>query len=186
MPSADPKTGDDVIRDAVEADLPALLAMRNAEAQFRLYLERADGRDVRFLVCERGAQVVAFATLLLGQTTLAVKRLVPSFSDLHVAAAHRSQGIGSRFIARMEDLAREWGHARMYVGVDAVENVRALALYRRLGYVPMQSEPYRRVAAIWYDEEGQRIPKVYWRLDLVKELNPNIGGQDLRHASAPD
>lgn len=172
MSSAEPTIDDDLIRDAAEADLPALLAMRHAEVQFRLYLERADGRGVRFLVYERHGQVLAFATLFLEQTTRAVKRLVPSFSDLHVAAAHRSQGIGSRFITHMEDLARDRGHDRMHVGVDAVENARALALYRRLGYVPMQAEPYRRVAAIWYDEDGRRIPKVYWRLDLVKDLRP--------------
>lgn len=35
----------------------------------------------------------------------------------------------------MEELAVAFGHKVMHVGVDPVENPRALALYERLGYI---------------------------------------------------
>ena len=162
--------GADLTRDARVGDLPALLRMRNAPEQFAHYVERTDGHGVRFLVYERNRQVVAFATLFLRQTTTVRERLIPKFSDLHVASGHRSHGIGTAMIAFMEALALAWGHSQMYVGVDAVDNARALALYKWLGYVPIQNAPYQRQAAVWYDEQGNRIPKAYWRLDLVKAL----------------
>ncbi|MGP3969732.1 GNAT family N-acetyltransferase [Streptomyces sp. 6N223] len=50
----------------------------------------------------------------------------------------RSQGIGTAFIRTAEDLARGRGVWRMGLGVGE-DNVRAAALYRRLGYRPVTS-----------------------------------------------
>jgi GNAT superfamily N-acetyltransferase len=45
----------------------------------------------------------------------------------------RSHGIGTAFIRRAEDRARERGMRRLGVGVRT-HNIRAAALYRQLGY----------------------------------------------------
>ncbi|MDT0341470.1 GNAT family N-acetyltransferase [Streptomyces litchfieldiae] len=50
----------------------------------------------------------------------------------------RSQGIGTAFIRTAEDRARERGVERLGLGVTE-DNVRAAALYRRLGYRPVTS-----------------------------------------------
>jgi RimJ/RimL family protein N-acetyltransferase len=46
----------------------------------------------------------------------------------------RGQGIGTAIVHFAEDLVRDRGHRRVVIGVDQ-QNVRAAALYERLGYV---------------------------------------------------
>lgn len=62
-------------------------------------------------------------------------------------------------IARMEELAVAFGHKVMQAGVDPVDNPRALALYQRLGYVPID-EP-RQKKAIFYDEKGNAAERKF-------------------------
>ena len=159
-----------VIRDATKEDMAALTRLRNAPEQFVRYLRRADGQGIRFLVCETAGRLCAFVTLFLRQPkTAPFKAHIPAFSDLYVDRGVRSQGIGSTMITYMERLAVAHGHTRMYVGVAPLKNPRALALYERLGYVPLQDKPYERTA-VFYDETGNKTLETYWRLDLVKTL----------------
>jgi RimJ/RimL family protein N-acetyltransferase len=53
--------------------------------------------------------------------------------DLLVHPEHRSRGAGSALLAACEDAARAREHSRIGLGV-AVSNLRARALYERLGY----------------------------------------------------
>jgi hypothetical protein len=71
-------------------------------------------------------------------------------------------------IARMEELAVAFGHKVMHVGVDPVDNPRALALYERLGYVPIDAPQQKK--AIFYDEAGNATEEEYWNINLRKQL----------------
>lgn len=71
-------------------------------------------------------------------------------------------------IARMEELAVAFEHKVIQVGVDPVDNPRALALYQRLGYVPID-EPQEK-KAIFYDEAGNATETEYWNINLRKQL----------------
>jgi ribosomal protein S18 acetylase RimI-like enzyme len=54
-------------------------------------------------------------------------------AELSVAETLRGQGVGSRLIAAIEDVARGRGHTTAVIGV-LVKNARAHALYDRLGF----------------------------------------------------
>ncbi len=160
-----------VVRDATYLDLSALEQVREARVQFVDYLERADGRAMRFLVCEREHVLLAFAVLYLRQPPSGrLAAHLPRISDLYVAEDARSTGIGTAFIRRMEKMAAAEGFPAIYLSVDPVSNPRAAALYRRLGYAPVDEGPFRKVA-FWEDEEGRVTEIEYWRMDLVKPLN---------------
>ncbi len=160
----------EVVRDASYLDLPGLEKVRNSRIHFIDYLERADGDAMRFLVYERDHVILAFAVLYLRQPPSGrLAAHLPRISDLYVAEEVRSTGIGSAFIARMEQIAAEQGFPVMHMSVDPVGNPRAAALYERLGYVADGDGPYRKVA-YWEDEEGRMTEIEYWRMDLVKRL----------------
>ncbi len=55
-------------------------------------------------------------------------------SDLIVYADYRDQGMGTMIIQYLTDRARELGVRNLEIGV-ALSNPRALALYRRLGFI---------------------------------------------------
>lgn len=74
-------------------------------------------------------------------------------NGLAVAPDRQSQGIGSMIIRAAEQLAVRRGHHRIGMGVDE-QNVRAAALYRRLGY---QDTGYRYLDRYQYiDDRGVR------------------------------
>jgi GNAT superfamily N-acetyltransferase len=159
-----------IIRDATASDISELTKVRNAPTQLHRYLREADGEGIRFLVYEQDNEIRGFAMLFLRQPSQgSPKSHIPKISDLYVAQRFRSMGIGTSMIARMEELAVAFGHKVMHVGVDPVDNPRALALYERLGYVPMHDEPERK-KAVFYDESGNAIEKEYWNINLKKQL----------------
>ena len=160
-----------LVRDATRHDRAELIAVRDTPTLHDQYLAEADGEGLRYLVYERGGRIVGFALLILRRLTSGVPPTdLPKISDLHIATANRSKGYGADFIARMEAIAREWGHDRMYIGVDPIENPRALELYRRLGYSPLQTTPYLKVAML-DDGHGKVEQRSYWRVDLMKALS---------------
>jgi len=158
-----------IIRDATQSDISELTKLRNAPAQLHRYLSEADGEGIRFLVYERDNDIRGFAMLFLRQPAeVSPKSHIPKISDLYVAQRFRSMGIGTSMVARMEVMAVAFGHKVMHVGVDPVDNPRALALYERLGYVPID-EPYQK-KAIFYDEKGNATERKFWNINLRKQL----------------
>jgi hypothetical protein len=61
------------------------------------------------------------------------------------------------------------GYGQLYLRVDPLNNPRAYALYQRLGYQPLQSEPYRK-AWQFQDSAGQVQRGEDWAVDMVKLL----------------
>lgn len=158
-----------LIRDATQSDISELSKLRNASTQLNRYLSEADGEGIRFLVYEQDNEIRGFAMLFLRQPSQgSPKSHIPKISDLYVAQRVRSMGIGKAMIAYMEELAVAFGHKVIHIGVDPVENPRALALYERLGYVPIAELQQKK--AIFYDEAGNATETPYWNVNLRKQL----------------
>jgi GNAT superfamily N-acetyltransferase len=159
-----------VIRDGTHADLEALVALRQTHILFEQYIIDAQTRLSRFMVCVRDDVLVGFAELVFevrGRKNTPIA--LPRFNDLFVAPQMRSQGIGTSLIAAMEAASREHGFGQLYCSVDPVTNHRALALYRRLGYEPLDAVPERK-QTVFFDAWGEVQQHVYWRQELVKVL----------------
>jgi hypothetical protein len=69
----------------------------------------------------------------------------------------------------MEELAQAAGCGELFIRVDPVDNPRALTLYQRLGYLPLQPSPY---CDIWQiiDSDGFVHQGEEWAVDLVRQM----------------
>jgi ribosomal protein S18 acetylase RimI-like enzyme len=138
------------VRVAEDADLPALdLALPTGRNEVhRAFLARQATGEVSYLTAWRGDAAVGVGAV---RWTGRGGSPDPELSNLHVPAALQSQGIGTAIGHFAEDLARSRGLALLVIGVDE-DNVRAAALYERLGY----ADTGRRWTGsyTWYDEAG--------------------------------
>jgi GNAT superfamily N-acetyltransferase len=93
---------------------------------------------------------------------------VPYIEGLHVHPAYRSRGIGAQIIAAAEAEASRLGHDDIGLAVS-IENVRALALYTRLGYRDLGLGQF---PSLWsyVDHEGKRHVEVETCVYLSKPL----------------
>lgn len=99
-------------------------------------------------------------------------------ADIPALAAIKGEGSEAAHRDRLRD-AREGclrylvistaGYRQLYLNVDPLDNPRAHALYRRLGYRQEQAEPYR---SRWEftDSAGQVHNDEEWTVDMVKAL----------------
>jgi GNAT superfamily N-acetyltransferase len=161
------------VRNATEADIDALMRFKPSLGVHRDRLRDAAQPGFRYLVLELDQRIIGFVCLVFvrprywsdGDST----DHLPTAIDLFIDAPLRSCGYGSFLLQAVEQLAAQAGSTQFYLWVDPVENPRAYALYRRLGYAPLQAQPY------WFrwefvDSAGQLHAGDSWRLDLVKSL----------------
>ena len=138
------------VRMAEDADLPhldrALPTGRNDV--HRAFLARQVTGEVSYLAAWRGDAAVGVGAV---RWTGRGGWPDPELSNLHVPEPLQSQGIGTAIVRFAEDLVRSRGYARLVIGVDE-NNVRAAALYERLGY----ADTGRRWSGsyTWFDEAG--------------------------------
>jgi AraC family transcriptional regulator of adaptative response/methylated-DNA-[protein]-cysteine methyltransferase len=92
-------------------------------------------------VARDAGQVVAMASLLYTVST-AEGGTVALFEDLVVQPTHRDQGIATALVAFMIAEARSRGVLRLTLLTD-MQNERAQALYRRLGFIDSSMKPMR-------------------------------------------
>ncbi len=158
------------VRDATEADIAALTAIKGTKALHRDRIRQADGATWRYLVGEVEGEVAALGCLLFGQPVLwpTVKQL-PRMIDLCVRPDVRGRGIGSAFIRRLEALAVGRGFGEIWLSVDPDGNARARKLYERLGYEACPPEP---VWATWEfrDSDGTLHHGEGWDVTMRKSL----------------
>ncbi len=138
------------VRVAEDADLPALdhALPTGRNDVHRAFLARQVTGEVSYVAAWRGDTAVGVgAVRWIGRGGLPD----PELSNLHVPAPLQSQGIGTALVRFAEGLVRSRGYARLVIGVDE-NNVRAAALYERLGYV----DTGRRWTGsyTWFDEAG--------------------------------
>jgi GNAT superfamily N-acetyltransferase len=163
------------VRDAGEADLPALIAIKGGDSKA---LHRDRFRDAlsggfRYLVLLRGQEVIGSACLVSRRpaawSDANDTQHLPQIVDLQVAEAQRGQGYGSAFVRVIEREAARAGHPQLFVSVEPADNPRAHALYQRLGYQQLQPEPYLK-AWEFTDCGGERHCGENWVVDMVKPL----------------
>jgi ribosomal protein S18 acetylase RimI-like enzyme len=122
------------IRRAVDADLPALVALEQAS----FATDRMSARQFRRHVRGSGAAVLAAtrANDIVGAAVVffhASHRIARLYS-IAVARSARGFGVGGRLLAAAERAAREHGSASMRLEVRA-SNAAARRLYETRGYV---------------------------------------------------
>ena len=164
------------VRDAVEADLPALIAIKgdDSEALHRDRLRDAKAGGFRYLVLLRGQEVIGLACLVSRRpaswSDANNTQHLPQMVDLQVAESQRGQGYGSAFVRAIEREAARAGYHELYIAVEPADNPRAYALYQRLGYQQLQPEPYLK-AWEFTDSGGDRHHGEDWIVDMVKPLS---------------
>ncbi len=80
----------------------------------------------------------------------------PEFIELYVVPGRRSQGIGSQLLGRALQMARERGATQVTICVDT-DNLRARALYERLGFVESGIGRFSTTGVL-IDETGREKP----------------------------
>jgi ribosomal protein S18 acetylase RimI-like enzyme len=139
---------------ATQKDLPRLVELLGilfaAEAEFSPDAEKqrvalqgllADAAKGRVFVAREGRNVVAMCSLLYTIST-AEGGKAALFEDLVVAPEHRKRGIAGALLKHVIAHARADGVLRLTLLTD-MQNERAQALYRRLGFVGSPMKPMR-------------------------------------------
>ena len=101
----------------------------------------ADTAKGKIYVAREGRQVVAMASLLYTIST-AEGGKAAIFEDLVVAPEHRKRGIGEALLKHVVNEARAEGILRITLLTD-MQNERAQAMYRRVGFVGSPMKPMR-------------------------------------------
>jgi GNAT superfamily N-acetyltransferase len=132
-----------IIRDATEDDLPALDAFRPYGTAHADRLRHANPQRFRYLIADMGDEIVG-TVMLYFQAEPGWDRAhqMPLMMELFIPERFRSKGIGTAMIAAAEEFTVFAGFGHLYLRVEPERNPRAFALYKRLGYQPLQSKPY--------------------------------------------
>ena len=139
---------------ARSADLPRLVELLGilfeSEAEFAANPEKqraalqtilADPKTGTIFVAREGREVVAMASLLYTVST-AEGGKAALFEDLVTAPEHRKRGIGEALLKHVVAEARKDGVLRITLLTD-MQNERAQAMYRRVGFVGSPMKPMR-------------------------------------------
>jgi GNAT superfamily N-acetyltransferase len=139
---------------ATMKDLPRLVELLGilfeSEAEFTRDPEKqraglqallADPSTGRVFVAREGREVVAMASLLYTVSTAEGGRAA-WFEDLVVAPEQRKRGIGEALLKHVVAEARKEGVLRLTLLTD-MQNERAQAMYRRVGFVGSPMKPMR-------------------------------------------
>ena len=126
------------VRTATAADLPVLdrVLPTGRNDIHRAFLARQRAGDASYLVAWRDAEPVGSGLIRWAGRGPSPDRDPdpdPEISNLHVPELLQGQGIGTALVRFAEELIRGRGFGRAAIGVD-VGNVRAAALYQRLGF----------------------------------------------------
>src|SRR5215469_802741 len=163
------------VRDATEADIPQLVALKGAGSD-TLHRDRVrDARrgGFRYLVAARRDEVIGFGCLVFERPAYwsdgADRTRLPQLVDLRIAEAERARGHGTHLIRTMEALAGSAGFRDVHVSVG-IENGRARALYRRLGYREVAKVP-RYVSWSFEDSMGTLHSGDDRLIDMVRPVD---------------
>lgn len=142
-PSCDQPANMLAIRQAVLADLEALVPLFDAYRQFygrpsdpaaaREFLRaRFDHGESVLFVAHEGSAAVGFAQLYSSFSSVSLARTFV-LNDLHVADSGRRKGTGTRLLAAAAEFARALGAVRLTLSTAAT-NATAQAVYRAAGW----------------------------------------------------
>ena len=175
--------GDPVtVRDAVEADLDALQALSGTRAMHADRIREALLGWMQYLVAEVQGRAVGFGLLVYTvPPDWDRSEHAPLVVNLYVLSDCRSRGVGSAILREMETRTRRRGFAAMYLRVEPENNPLAFALYKRLGFEPLQDKPFLDPYR-FTDSDGNVHQGVEWNVEMMKRLNdrgqePGVRGQ---------
>lgn len=162
-----------LVRDATIVDLDALVRLKPARTIHLDRLRDAQQPGFRYLVLELNGQLIGFVCLVFvrprywsdGDST----DQLPTAIDFRIDSQWQGRGYGSYFLREVERLAAKAESKEFYLWVNPVDNPRAYSLYLRLGYRPLQEQPYQ-FHWEFVDSAGQLHAGDTWRLDLVKSI----------------
>lgn len=164
-----PLTADDL------AQLQQSLPPEHPEAHVRRMADQRAGR-VTYLIAWSAGRAVGHALVRWGGPSnpelrwlLDVRERYPYVEALLVHPSMRSRSVGSQILTAAEDLVRQRGLARIGLAV-AVENVRARALYDRLGYGDLGVGEFAN-AWTYVNEQGDEVAEIETCSYLVKDLD---------------
>lgn len=135
------------IRDAIEADVPAMLMIYNevlasstsifsdiprSEAEQRQWFRdrTAQGRPV--LIAARGEELIGFASYGPFRTWPGYRHTVEN--SIYLAPAARGQGIGTQLLNALLERAREQQVHAIIAGIDGDNDV-SMRLHEKLGFI---------------------------------------------------
>ncbi|HEX4057831.1 MAG TPA: GNAT family N-acetyltransferase [Galbitalea sp.] len=136
-----------IIRDAVDADLDAILAIHNhailhstaiwveqtvdrAEREAWFAERRRQGQPV--LVAEEDGLVVGFASYSQWRPRPGYRHTVED--SVYIAGTHHARGIGRALVARLIEHAKAAGHHVMLADIET-SNSASIALHKSMGFV---------------------------------------------------
>jgi L-amino acid N-acyltransferase len=136
-----------LIRQAVDADLDAILAIHNdailnsaaiwedepvdrSEREAWLAARTADGKPV-FVAVDDG-DVIGFASYAQWRSRCGYRHTVED--SVYLAASHRGRGIGRTLLVRLIEHARSAGHHVMLADIES-GNTASVRLHESLGFV---------------------------------------------------
>ena len=161
------------------AHIQQALPPEHPEAHVRRLADQRAGR-VTYLVAWADGRAVGHALVRWGGTTnpelrwrLDTRQSHPYVEALLVHPSLRSRSIGSQILAAAETLVHARGSRRIGLAV-AAENVRARALYERLGYRDFGLGEFGN-AWSYVDEAGNEVAESEICSYLVKELDELLG-----------
>lgn len=167
------------VRPLTPAELPLVeraLPTEDATAHARRLAEQQSGAAI-YLVAWLGERPVGHTLLRWGGSGSAALLLRseqaaahPYIEALAVHPAYRSRSIGSQIVAVAERAAARRGFRQIGLAVT-LENVRARALYERLGY---RDAGFGDLPSHWsyVDRGGKRHVEIEICVYLVKDLSP--------------
>ena len=166
------------VRPLAAEDLPHIqqaLPPEHPEAHVRRLGDQRAGR-VTYLIAWANDRAVGHALLRWGGTTnpelrwlLESRERHPYVEALLVHPSLRSRSVGTQILAAADALVRERGMNRIGLAV-AVENLRARALYERLGYRDVGLGEFGN-AWSYIDEAGIEVAESEICAYLVKDLD---------------
>jgi GNAT superfamily N-acetyltransferase len=129
------------VRCAVFEDISGLLVLKNLRPeQCEKRLRAAESGDAEYLVAVMDGQIIGQAFLKFdGKMT---EPTFPDIEDLYVHRDFRRQGIATKMLVHCEQLAQDRGFASVGLAASVKEDDPGRQLYRKLGYVEMDTAPY--------------------------------------------
>ncbi len=161
------------VRDAQEADFPVLAGNYLPESLLCDYLRLARDSALRCLVLLRSQEIIGFSLLVFRRPefwpSAGDTRRLPEIVALSIRQSQRGHGYGFAFMRAIEIEAAKAGHDQLWLTVAPTDNPRAYALYQRLGYQQLQTEPYH---VVWEfkDSQGNTYCGEDWLVDMMKRL----------------
>ena len=161
------------VRDATIEDLTALTSIKDSLALHHDRLRDAQLPTFRYLVLEQADIIIGFACLVFARpaawSDAHDTSHLPQIVDVQITPALRGRGYGTFLISSLEQLAAHRGFEEIFLAVDPRNNPRAFALYQRLGYQPLQAEPYLKNWE-FVDSGGRFHSGDDWIVDMAKPL----------------